>query len=414
MRSRLSARNPRSVAGTGRRTRRQAILLSAVAAAFLLVPAAQAFAATVTVNVNISGTGTGEVTSVEGLHAFEPTFPEVFKGEPPIECTYVAPGPEAGNCTTTPEEFEEGKVAVPLVAKPSAGSEFAGWTITGGLNHTQGEIFEGCQTVIGEGGNSVTRFPDCFAYATSESGETVVVTAVFNLEQHVVMNPVSLKVFVDGNGQGTVTSSPAGLNCAGETCEGIFEEGETVELTESPAPGSVFAGWLGCHHTGAATCTVEMSTEEVEATAVFLVEGRQGVDGQPGAPGAPGPAGPSGEHGETGSAGVLGSIGPQGPAGSAGGQGPAGPQGPEGKQGPPGTVKVTCKMKGSKTVKCTVSQPASATSRHLRWRIGRGGHTLSHGYSSAVRLQRVLDHLRSGDYTLRVAGQGQPIAIEIG
>ena len=48
----------------------------------------------------------------------------------------------------------------------------------------------------------------------------------------------------DGDGSGTVTSDPGGIDC-GETCVGWFAEGATVQLTAMPAAKSLFAGWSG-------------------------------------------------------------------------------------------------------------------------------------------------------------------------
>jgi hypothetical protein len=59
-----------------------------------------------------------------------------------------------------------------------------------------------------------------------------------------------------GNGTGTVTSEPAGIDCGSE-CIGHFLEGETVTLFAEPDASSSFAGWSGaCSGTG--TCTVEV------------------------------------------------------------------------------------------------------------------------------------------------------------
>lgn len=87
--TRSKARKP-SGQGSAPAGRIRLTILLATVAAFLLVPAAQAFAETVTVTVG--GTGSGEVNSAEGLHAFAPeSFPAVYTGEPPIECSYRAP-----------------------------------------------------------------------------------------------------------------------------------------------------------------------------------------------------------------------------------------------------------------------------------------------------------------------------------
>jgi hypothetical protein len=73
-----------------------------------------------------------------------------------------------------------------------------------------------------------------------------------------------LTVKKTGNGEGTVTSTPAGINC-GTECTHEFEENEEVKLEETPTSGSKFAGWAGaCSGTGA--CEVTMSeAKEVEA-----------------------------------------------------------------------------------------------------------------------------------------------------
>src|SRR5262245_9742611 len=51
-----------------------------------------------------------------------------------------------------------------------------------------------------------------------------------------------LKVMKSGLGSGTITSSPAGINC-GVICDATFGSTITVTLTASPAAGSVFVGW---------------------------------------------------------------------------------------------------------------------------------------------------------------------------
>src|SRR6476620_9180541 len=54
----------------------------------------------------------------------------------------------------------------------------------------------------------------------------------------------SLAVAKTGTGTGTVSSSPAGINC-GTTCSGSFNSGTVVALAATAASGSVFAGWTG-------------------------------------------------------------------------------------------------------------------------------------------------------------------------
>jgi hypothetical protein len=70
--------------------------------------------------------------------------------------------------------------------------------------------------------------------------------------------PPEFLLKVEKTGEGTITSSPAGIEC-GATCSAEFEEGKTVTLTASPASGNAFNSWSGClTKPTALTCTVTM------------------------------------------------------------------------------------------------------------------------------------------------------------
>ena len=72
-----------------------------------------------------------------------------------------------------------------------------------------------------------------------------------------------LTVVIGGTSSGLVTSSPAGITCAGSTvsCTGWFGEGTPVTLTATPDPGMVFVGWVGCVPTPAnpLTCPITVN-----------------------------------------------------------------------------------------------------------------------------------------------------------
>ncbi|MEO8461058.1 MAG: hypothetical protein ABI451_11060, partial [Dokdonella sp.] len=76
-----------------------------------------------------------------------------------------------------------------------------------------------------------------------------------------------------GDGTGTVTSSPSGINC-GSICSGNFAANSTVTLTAAADANSVFTGWSGeCSGTGS-TCTLSMSAAKtVTATFSYLGTG---------------------------------------------------------------------------------------------------------------------------------------------
>ena len=83
-------------------------------------------------------------------------------------------------------------------------------------------------------------------------------------------NPFTLIVAKAGNGSGTVTSSPSGIDC-GPTCSASYTANTVVTLTPSAAPGSTFAGWAGaCSGSGA--CQVTMNAPKL-VTATFTGSG---------------------------------------------------------------------------------------------------------------------------------------------
>ncbi len=77
----------------------------------------------------------------------------------------------------------------------------------------------------------------------------------------------ALTVAKSGTGSGSVTSSPAAIDC-GPSCSASFADGTSVTLTASPASGSTFAGWSGDGCSGTSSCTVTMSQAR-SVTATF-------------------------------------------------------------------------------------------------------------------------------------------------
>jgi len=165
----------------------------------------QAQTTTYALSVGKSGTGTGTVSS----------------------------SPAGINCGTTCTSSYSSGTTVTLTATPAAGSTFAGWS--GACSGT------GACTV------SMTA--------------ARAVTATFNSVSY------TLTVSKGGLGTGTVTSSPAGINC-GATCSASYASGTAVTLTATPAAGSTFAGWSGACSGTSSTCTVSMSAASA-VTAIF-------------------------------------------------------------------------------------------------------------------------------------------------
>jgi hypothetical protein len=80
-----------------------------------------------------------------------------------------------------------------------------------------------------------------------------------------------------GGGSGSVSSSPAGIDC-GATCSAEFVTGAKVTLTATPATGSTFTGWSGGGCSGMAPCNVSLSADR-EVTALFAVASSSGGGG---------------------------------------------------------------------------------------------------------------------------------------
>jgi hypothetical protein len=70
-----------------------------------------------------------------------------------------------------------------------------------------------------------------------------------------------MTVIKDGTGTGTVTSTPAGINC-GSACVGMFDGNTSVALSPVAGPGSVFGGWGGAC-SGTQGCDVTMSGDKI-------------------------------------------------------------------------------------------------------------------------------------------------------
>ena len=77
----------------------------------------------------------------------------------------------------------------------------------------------------------------------------------------------AVTVTMAGAGTGTVTSSPAGINCP-STCSASFPQNSLVTLSETPGANNTFGGWGGAC-TGTATCSVTLSAAS-SVTATFV------------------------------------------------------------------------------------------------------------------------------------------------
>jgi peptidoglycan/xylan/chitin deacetylase (PgdA/CDA1 family) len=160
--------------------------------------------------------------------------------------TVAAAGTGSGTVTSTPAGIACGATcqasfvngaSVTLSAAAAPGSSFTSWS--------------------GACSGSATTCTVAMSSAKS-------VTATFTLL------PVPLTVATAGTGAGSVTSSPAGIDC-GATCQASFVNGATVTLTAVAAADSTFGGWSGACSGMSATCTVTLASAR-SVTASFTAK----------------------------------------------------------------------------------------------------------------------------------------------
>ena len=188
--------------------------LAIFAAAFLLVPAAQAFAETPHLKLNIVGSGSGQIESIKEEVA------EIGRGTPPIECSYDGAS-ESGACENVPDLLGgEGTLyAEQLVAEPAVGSELVGWTVESGA---AAECpIPGFGTV-------------CLVYAEDGEGIEWEITAEFALS-----GPPSfpLNLATSGTGTGSFECEVEGTKGA---CQAAYDDGTEVSVVPVEGTGSEF------------------------------------------------------------------------------------------------------------------------------------------------------------------------------
>lgn len=144
----------------------------------------------------------------------------------------VASAPAGIDCGAVCGADFETATDVILTATPDALSEFTGWAGAG-----------------------------CSGTDTCTVRAPATVSATFAPVEY------QLTVTRTGDGQGQVTSSPAGINC-GIDCSEEYPVGQSVTLSAIPLADSIFGGWAGACAGQMGDCVVSISGA-VTATAIF-------------------------------------------------------------------------------------------------------------------------------------------------
>lgn len=188
-----------------------------------------------------SGTGTCSVTmgNDQAVTAnFEQTTTEVSLSVTKTGQGSVSSTPSGIDCGSDCSQDYALNTQVTLTATPDSGWQFDGW------------------------GGACSGNNNCVLTMT----ETRSVTATFS-EIDVGVDEFSLSVTSSGNG--TISSSPAGINC-GSDCSEVYTAGTVVTLTATPDAGYELQSWSGAC-SGSGSCQVTMSDNRtVSATFVAV------------------------------------------------------------------------------------------------------------------------------------------------
>ncbi|MEM7676045.1 MAG: carboxypeptidase regulatory-like domain-containing protein, partial [Myxococcota bacterium] len=134
------------------------------------------------------------------------------------------------------------------------------------------------------GGNFLAWAGDC-APAAIDPVCTITMSADRSVIASFAGDRLPLVVSKEGDGEGRVTSAPAGIDCGGD-CLSDYDTDSTVNLTAAAEDGSEFAGWGGdCETAGAQpTCQVTMDvakrvTARFQRSRSLLTVARLGTGG---------------------------------------------------------------------------------------------------------------------------------------
>ncbi|MEW6001249.1 MAG: choice-of-anchor D domain-containing protein [Nitrospirota bacterium] len=235
-----------------------------------------------TLTINKGGTGSGTVTSSPAGINCDSDCSETYNQGTVITLTAtpainsIFTGWSGGGCSGT------GTCSISLNADTLVTATFTlkTYTITATAG-TGGSISPSGSVTVNHGANQTFTITPNTNYSIANvlvDGNSVGaassytftnVTASHAISASFAINTYSLTVSKNGTGTGTVTSSPAGINC-GSDCSETYNAGTTVTLTASADMSSTFTGWSGaCTGTGA--CTVTMDAAK-SVTATFTLK----------------------------------------------------------------------------------------------------------------------------------------------
>ena len=186
--------------------------------------------------------------------------PEIDVNPRSIDFGIVLPGKTSDQTVTIKNV---GSVTLTL---GTIGSPSAPFTITGGTctNNQTLAPSGSCTLIIRLAPKASRIFTSGFSIPSDDPAEPIVTVS---LRHEAPPDHFTLTISKSGAGNGTITSSPAGINC-GDKCSAGFKPGAKVRLTAKPDSNSIFTGWSGGNYSGTGKCVVVMNAD-TGVTATF-------------------------------------------------------------------------------------------------------------------------------------------------
>jgi len=200
----------------------------------------------------------------------------------------VTSNPAGIACGMDCDETYDNSTSVSLTATPDSGSVFIGWgggcsgrntcvvtmtdpitvsaqfEIAGDLDQDGEFTMQDVQTLI----SCVFGLQsDRCAYGDMNGDGALNIFDIQQLTNLIFEKSSMLTVEKTGDGNGTVTSEPAGIAC-GDDCSELYRKATVVTLTATPDAASVFTGWEGGGCSGTGVCQVTIQ-DQTTVTATF-------------------------------------------------------------------------------------------------------------------------------------------------
>lgn len=239
--------------------------------------------------VTLAGSGTGTITSTPAGILCGAACESMFPKNLPVTLTAVPgsgsvfagwSGACAGSDPTCEVTLENAKAATATfnlamytveVTRSGAGAgQISGGGITCGANCSV-TVPHGTAITLTSAAGALSTFAGWGGACSGDATTcTLTITADTTVSANFALDDVTLFVTKGGNGDGAVTSSPAGISC-GVDCDQTYTANQVVTLNARPVTGSVFEGWSGGGCTGTGPCTLTM-TAATTVTAKFTLQ----------------------------------------------------------------------------------------------------------------------------------------------